>query len=37
MEVRVENSAIFGWKRAEEAIELAFEEHPHATANNDDP
>lgn len=36
MEVKVESQESFGWKKAEETIELAFEEHPHASLNSDD-
>lgn len=36
MEVKVENQELFAWKKAEEIIELVFEEHPHASNNNDE-
>ncbi len=34
MEVEVENKEGFAWKKAQEIIELAFEEHPHANTAN---
>lgn len=37
MEKKVENQEAFGWRRVEETVELAFEEHPHASATSDDP
>lgn len=33
----MDNEEVFNWKRVEETVELAFEEHPHANTYIDDP
>jgi hypothetical protein len=36
MESRVEGEEVFDWKRVESTVELAFEEHPHASSLAED-
>ena len=37
MEAKIDIEEVFNWKRVEETVQLAFEEHPNAGASNDDP